>query len=293
MLEDRASRIALAASLLLHAALFAPVRAILPLPEGGPAAPAPRQEPMVFRFVDPPPVETEAPDEPSELLSSSDARAAQARAPEALPDGSAYATGPAPVPVTPRASDAGEASAGPAARESAAEETAERSEARPAPDRDSGPPQAAGATDPRLARPMATPRLRASAPEGGAGPPIPEVDQRLTRATVGEAFSLNTRAWRFGPYMERLKRAIEERIAPPAAFYYGTAAWITTVRFRIAPDGTLTELRLLDHRGVDNLQYVATDAIEAAADYEPLPTDFPEPYLEITANFFFNVIQEP
>lgn len=293
MMNDRASRIAFAASLLLHAVLFAPVRGFLPLPEGSAeVAPADREEPMVFRFADrqPEPAETS---EPSELLSTTDARAAQPEAPEEVPEGAAYAAGAAPVPVSPRASGVEDPGAESRRRETPAEEPAPEDERRPAPDREEAPATTAR-TDPRLAMPMSSPRLRSGAPErpGTDRPPVPEVDQRLTRAEAGSAFSLNTTAWRWGPYMERLKRAVEEHIAPPAAFYYGTAAWITRVRFRIAPDGTLTDVRLLDHRGVDDLQYVAMDAIADAAEYEPLPTDFPEPYLEITANFYFNVTRE-
>jgi hypothetical protein len=88
--------------------------------------------------------------------------------------------------------------------------------------------------------------------------------------------------------MERLKRRIEEHIFPPPAFYYGMAAWVTRVRFRIAPDGRLEGLELLDHEGVRNLQYVALSAVDGAADFEPLPPGFPEPYLEITGGFYFN-----
>jgi outer membrane biosynthesis protein TonB len=136
----------------------------------------------------------------------------------------------------------------------------------------------------------ARPSSPATAAPAGDRLPAPEVDQRLTRAEAGSAFSLNTTAWEWAPYMQRLKAQIERHISPPAAFYYGTAAWISRVRFRIGPDGRLLEFRLLDHRGVDNLQYVALDAITGAADYEPLPPGFPEPYLEITGNFYFNVI---
>jgi hypothetical protein len=160
------------------------------------------------------------------------------------------------------------------------------------------PTRRAGRTDPRLA--LGPERIGArlapgsAAAETGAAPgarlPAPEVDQRLTRAEAGSAFTLNTTAWEWAPYMQRLKARIEEHISPPAAFYYGTAAWISRVRFRIGPDGRLMDFRLLDHRGVENLQYVALDAITGAADYEPLPPGFPEPYLEITGNFYFNVI---
>jgi hypothetical protein len=115
----------------------------------------------------------------------------------------------------------------------------------------------------------------------------------MTRAEAGSDFALNTTAWEWGPYMARLKRAIEEHVSPPAAFYYGTAAWITRVRFRIEPDGRLSALELIDHRGVTNLQHVSLDAVRGAADYEPLPPDFPEPYLEIVGAFYFNVRPEP
>ncbi|HJR54747.1 MAG TPA: hypothetical protein VJ982_13660, partial [Gemmatimonadota bacterium] len=166
----------------------------------------------------------------------------------------------------------------------------------PGPEEPGEEPTPAGRTDPRLAlgperigaRPQ-SPSMAADPAAAGTRLPAPEVDQRLTRAEAGSAFSLNTTAWEWAPYMQRLKARIEEHIAPPAAFYYGTAAWISRVRFRIAPDGRLMDFRLLDHRGVETLQYVALDAITGAADYEPLPPGFPEPYLEITGNFYFNV----
>jgi hypothetical protein len=170
-------------------------------------------------------------------------------------------------------------------RESASGDADESRETRGAP--------ADGRTDPRLAlgpTRIATPSAsRPVAAQPGARLPAPEVDQRLTRAEAGSDFTLNTTAWEWAPYMQRLKARIEEHISPPAAFYYGTAAWISRVRFRIGPDGRLLDSRLLDHRGVENLQYVALDAITGAADYEPLPPGFPEPYLEITGNFYFNV----
>ncbi|MBW3660043.1 MAG: hypothetical protein KY397_00215 [Gemmatimonadetes bacterium] len=282
MLDDRSSRIALAASLLLHAALVAPVRDFVGV--GNQEAFSEADEPMVFRFVDPQPVEAEPPEEPSDL-SSTDARAAQPNAPPERPEGAAFSAGPAPAPTTPRSSGA------PASGARGASEAEPLPEpVREAEDDDGPPSNASPAVDPRLALPMATPRLRE--PPGDGALPVPEVDQRLTQAAYDKEFSLNTTAWRWGPYMERLKRRVEEHISPPAAFYYGTAAWVTRVRFRIAPDGRLTSLQLLDHRGVDGLQYVATDALEGAADYEPLPPDFPEPYLEVTAHFYFNVVPE-
>jgi hypothetical protein len=307
MLEDRISRVALAVSLLLHGVLAAPLwERWGPLAaDPAPVAAATAAEPITFRLVDPQPGPDARPDLPTPNVSDADRRAAQPEAPEDLPLGEAFSAGASPILSAPRpagarapASAVASAPAAPAASRSP--ERAERSEPaaeEPRPEAPGEDPAPAGRTDPRLALgperigAQARPPSAASQTQAvpGARLPAPEVDQRLTRAEAGSAFSLNTTAWEWAPYMQRLKARIEEHIAPPAAFYYGTAAWISRVRFRIAPDGRLMDFRLLDHRGVENLQYVALDAITGAADYEPLPPGFPEPYLEITGNFYFNV----
>jgi hypothetical protein len=307
MLDDRVSRMALAISLLLHGVLVAPLwERWNPLAADSSAVVEPPPEPIAFRLVDPQDGPEAKPDVPTPNVSDADRRAAQPDAPAELPRGEAFQAGESPVPTTPRPAGAppGAAAVRPAAppgdrsRElselppeptgteasAASSERVERAESAIEPQ--------PGRTDPRLAlgpmRVRAQPNA-AAATSPGERLPAPEVDQRLTRAEAGSAFSLNTTAWEWAPYMQRLKARIERHISPPAAFYYGTAAWISRVRFRIGPDGRLLEFRLLDHRGVDNLQYVALDAITGAADYEPLPPGFPEPYLEITGNFYFNV----
>jgi len=300
MLDDRISRIALAISLLLHGALVAPLwERWSPLAADSGAVLAPPPEPIAFRLVDPQEGPDARPEEPTPNVSDADRRAAQPDAPTDLPRGEAFQAGQAPVPTSPRPAGARPAAAVTASRPAARPADRGRDEARELPPEDGGTRQSGegaslqpseGRTDPRLALGPTSiaAQPRAAAPPG-ARLPAPEVDQRLTRAEAGSAFTLNTTAWDYAPYMQRLKARIEEHISPPAAFYYGTAAWISRVHFRIGPDGRLLDFRLLDHRGVENLQYVALDAIRRAADYEPLPPGFPEPYLEITGNFYFNV----
>lgn len=304
MLDDRISRIALTISLLLHTALVAPLwERWSPLAADPAVEGSPPPEPISFRLVDPQPGPEEEPEEPTPNLSDANRRAAQPDAPADLPSGEAFSEGQAPVPVVARPRTNGAVAdpgpTAPAAR--AAERPAPRratdpvEEERQSPADDRGDPaptvgESEGRTDPRLALGPTAIASRPRAQAASGDPlPVPEVDQRLTRAEGGSAFTLNTTAWDFAPYMQRLKARIERHISPPAAFYYGTAAWISRVRFRIAPDGRLLDVRLIDHRGVENLQYVALDAIQGAADYEPLPPDFPEPVLEITGNFYFNV----
>ncbi len=287
MFEDDSSRFALLFSVLLHALLVAPVWGWLVSVQ--PVAAEADAPPMRFTFVEARDAPEEPPDVPTPLLSTRDQAAAQENAPSELPEGSAFQVGQTPMVVAPRApgsvANAGSRVAQP--RSSNSSTSGAESVERPARE---GPMSPSG--DARLAvreQPIGLPAGRLSNPGSGARLPAPEVDQRLTRARAGSTFSLNTTAWEYGPYMARLKAQIEEHIFPPPAFYYGTAAWATRVRFRIAPDGRLVSLDLLDHRGVPNLQYVATSSIEAAADYEPLPPGFPEPLLEITGSFYFNV----
>jgi len=297
MLNDRPSRIALVISLLLHAVLLAPVWERLGLLPGE-AAPVAveREEPLEFRFVDPQPPSEEPPDEPTPNVSTADARAAQPEAPETLPEGDAFSPGRAPVQTTPRPSGQPSAEASPgAAPSSGTPDPTEPSETERR-EAESAEPTEEGrlASGDRLAIPRnpvgfdAPPAPRRAPPGAGAELPEPRLDARLTRAAAGSEFSLNTTEWDWAPYIQRLKEAIERNIHPPEAFYYGAAAWATRVRFRIGPNGQLLALQRLDHRGVPNLEYVSTDAIRATADFEPLPPDFPAPYLEITGSFYFN-----
>jgi hypothetical protein len=306
MLEDRISRIALGVSLLLHGLLAAPVweRWRPVAASAGAVLSPPPPQPIAFRLVDPQAGPDAKPEVPTPNLSDANRRANQPDAPEDLPRGEAFSPGASPIPSTPRpagarprppsAASSSAPSPPPAASTPRRADASEAAAEKPRPEEPGEEPEPAGRTDPRLAlgptqiaaRPSAGAPIAA---QPGARLPAPEVDQRLTRAEAGSDFSLNTTAWEWAPYMQRLKARIEEHIAPPAAFYYGTAAWISRVRFRIGPDGRLLDFRLLDHRGVENLQYVALDAITGAADYEPLPPGFPEPYLEITGNFYFNV----
>lgn len=305
MLDDRVSRFALAISLLLHGVLVAPMwERWSPLAADSSAAVEPPPEPIAFRLVDPQEGSAAEPVAPTPNVSDADRRAAQPDAPAELPRGEAFRAGETPLPSTPRPAGARPGAAAVQAAAPSAGSPREAADLPPEPAGTEAPASSErveraesaaadlqpGRTDPRLALGPMRIGAQPSAPAApGERLPAPEVDQRLTRAEAGSAFSLNTTAWEWAPYMQRLKARIEQHISPPAAFYYGTAAWISRVRFRIGPDGRLLEFRLLDHRGVDNLQYVALDAITGAADYEPLPPGFPEPYLEITGNFYFNV----
>ncbi len=125
-------------------------------------------------------------------------------------------------------------------------------------------------------------------PESALQRPI--YDNRLTRAPELGSFSMNTYAWDYAPYLLWLKRRIEQNIYPPPAFTrMGMISGQTQLRFRIYPDGRLEALEVLQTAGHKSLMETSVKAVELSIPLKPLPADFPEPYLEITALFEYLV----
>jgi outer membrane biosynthesis protein TonB len=60
------------------------------------------------------------------------------------------------------------------------------------------------------------------------------------------------------------------------------------LRFRIQQDGTLTNFELITYTGHETLKNTSVHSIRASFPFLPLPSDFPEDYLEITAGFYYN-----
>ena len=119
-----------------------------------------------------------------------------------------------------------------------------------------------------------------------AAPATTAFDNTFLRALEDGGLQLSTYNWEFAPYLKYLKRRIQSHIFPPAAFSrLGIVEGKNTLRFRIHPDGRLDALTVLAPGGSDLLLTTSTKAIELSAPFRPLPRDFPEPYLEITALF--------
>jgi len=115
-------------------------------------------------------------------------------------------------------------------------------------------------------------------------------DNLITRAPDTGGFSLNTYNWNFAPYMLALKRKIERNIFPPVAYMYmGLISGETTLKFRIYPSGKLKLLEVLEYTGHHTLMETSFQAVENSAPFAMLPLDFPEEYLEVTANFTYLV----
>lgn len=114
----------------------------------------------------------------------------------------------------------------------------------------------------------------------------PGLDNTTSRAPELGSFSLNTYAWEYAPYLLWLKNRIQRNIHPPPAFtHMGIISGQTILRFRISKEGTLENLELLDYRGHKSLMETSVRAVQVSVPFRPLPRDFPEAYLEITARF--------
>jgi TonB family protein len=96
----------------------------------------------------------------------------------------------------------------------------------------------------------------------------------------------------FGPYIQRViwdtKRAwypiIPESARPPL-----DKQGKVLIRFKILPDGTVTDMRLESPSGDVSLDRAAWAGITGAAPYEPLPKAFKGPYLELRFYFLYNI----
>jgi hypothetical protein len=120
--------------------------------------------------------------------------------------------------------------------------------------------------------------------------PMPGVqhDHRDSQVSDSGGLSFNTYNWDFAPYMLELKERISRNIFPPLAFsQLGMIDGDTMLRFKIYPNGELHDLELLAYQGHRSLMETSTVAVKVSAPFRKLPSDFPEPYLEVTAKFSF------
>lgn len=267
------------AAILLHALLFfvqiPAQRAVLS------PAPAPAEPPLIFEFVDvPEAAPNEEKPEPTPLLAARN-QISRDQQSEALPQSHL----PASAGIS-QAKEAFETVAGQRAAEaSPSQMPSER------------------AADVREQRFNFGDVLRTSAEQvqqqreqaifGRSGAPRPSVamDNSNSRALEQGGLQLSTYAWNFAPYMAYLKQHIGNHIFLPRAFDLGLIDGTTQVRFRILRDGTLDGLEVLGHKGNVMLRDTSTKAVSLAAQYKPLPVDFPDAYLDVIGTFEYIILR--
>lgn len=103
-----------------------------------------------------------------------------------------------------------------------------------------------------------------------------------------EVISLNTKETKYASYFQRIKRQIERVWSyPEEAARYGINGRLS-LRFRIARDGRLLEVRLVDPSGSHLLDDAAVNAVKGAAPYYPFPVTIDRDTLSILATFIYS-----
>jgi len=116
----------------------------------------------------------------------------------------------------------------------------------------------------------------------------PDYDQEISSTRNNGGMKFNTYAWEFAPYMLQLKHKVQSNINPPYAFTrLGAIDGNTLIRFKIMQDGSLKDLEVIGSDAHYTLDDTSTRAITYSAPFIPLPKNFPEPYLEVTALFSY------
>ena len=127
----------------------------------------------------------------------------------------------------------------------------------------------------------------------GPGRIIPKYDNRVSVAKDFGDFSFSTVAWDYAPYLYELRERVKRRWYPPPAFKMGIVSGRVIVNFRVLPDGHVEGFQFLSDREDEAYQSLKTSskhAIIGASPFSPLPYDFPDPFLEITATFFYRIL---
>ncbi len=122
----------------------------------------------------------------------------------------------------------------------------------------------------------------------GAKNELPKIlyDNQESRAPDMGGLSFNTYDWEFAPYMLLLKKKVEGNIYPPPAFTrLAIIGGETLLKFKIFPNGEMKDLRVMNYNGHETLMQTSVRAIEISVPFAPLPLDFPEAFLEVTAKF--------
>lgn len=112
-------------------------------------------------------------------------------------------------------------------------------------------------------------------------------NQMQTSVENSGGITFNTYDWEFAPYLLYLKESIQNNIYPPTSFTRLGFSGENIVTFKIYPDGKLEDASVEGFRGSEALVKTSVKAVEMSAPFEPLPKDFPEEFLIVTAKFSY------
>lgn len=114
------------------------------------------------------------------------------------------------------------------------------------------------------------------------------LEQRKFSVEEVGALTLSTYQWQWAPYINAMKNKLMRVWFPPTAYYQlGLIHGSTIIKYTITREGDIVGLAVLDHEGHESLQLSSTNAIESLFPFLPLPDDFPEETLTITAKLVY------
>ena len=105
--------------------------------------------------------------------------------------------------------------------------------------------------------------------------------------------TLSTYAWEWAPYINAMKRKLMQVWFPPAAYLrLGIIHGETMIRFTVSRDGRLLGYKVLNHNGHESLETSSVNAINSLFPFKPLPQNFPDDNLTITARLIYTNLKE-
>jgi outer membrane biosynthesis protein TonB len=111
--------------------------------------------------------------------------------------------------------------------------------------------------------------------------------KKFSADQVGD-MSLSTYAWEWAPYINALKRKLYSVWFTPAAYHrLGLIYGYTVIQFQISVNGHLVGFEVLEHNGHKSLEQSSINAINSVFPFKPLPANFPEEILTITARLIY------
>jgi len=114
------------------------------------------------------------------------------------------------------------------------------------------------------------------------------MDQKKFSVEEVGALTLSTYQWEWAPYINSMKNKLSRVwFAPPAYYQLGIIHGYTIIQYTIDRKGKLVSYRVLKHVGHESLEKSSTQAIESLFPFIPLPDDFPEKTLTITAKLMY------
>lgn len=112
-------------------------------------------------------------------------------------------------------------------------------------------------------------------------------EKKFSVEEVG-SLSLSTYQWEWAPYINAMKNKLYRVWYAPSAYYeLGLIHGYTVIMYTIDRSGNVTRLEVLKHKGHSSLEKASVDAIQALFPFLPLPDNFPEETLTITAKLYY------